>query len=444
MGKLTIKESLEITKNIKDLKRKELTWSKIAELTNQKYGTSFTKEQVRDRARKSQNKRINNNITEYEEHFSNGEIEVNKAVFLNGVPKTAEDVLNLLGYEKDCWQVKNWRVGEWDTSMKDADGNPTVSTNRTIKATLAPREDELTPEKSIEIFESVVKNIKPLKVKKEVVSKERNKNLLKEFPGIELHLGKFAWSGETGQNYDKDIAIKRFYQICEEIIKRQQLENASECLYCIGNDFFNSDTPNGETANGTPLSNDTRGEKMFEIGVGLNKNMIELLRKNFDMVHIRLMRGNHDFMTSYYLYRELKEHYKDIENIEFADDTKELQSFVWGSCGIFFTHGCANEKRVINAIPSEFNNDWGNTDFHELHMGHLHKEDRKLVKQPTINIDEDAEGMIVRRLGAPTGTDKWHYEKAFLGATQKYQAFLWDKEYGLKDVQYVCFKKDVD
>ena len=34
---------------------------------------------------------------------------------------------------------------------------------------------------------------------------------------MELHLGKMAWSGDTGQDYDKNIAQERFYHILEEM-----------------------------------------------------------------------------------------------------------------------------------------------------------------------------------------------------------------------------------
>ena len=429
MGKLTVKESLEITKNIKDLKRKELTWSKIAELTNQKYGTNFTKEQVRDRARKSQNKKINNNITEYEEHFSNGEIEVNKAVFLNGVPKTAEDVLNLLGYEKDCWQVKNWKVGEWDTSMKDADGNPTVSTNRTIKATLAPKEDELTMEDAIDVYKNYIETIDIKFNGKVKETKGLDQNKLKELPGIELHLGKMSWSGDTGQDYDKDIATERFRVIVEGIVNQQKIEKASECLYCVGNDFFNSDTVDYTTTKGTPQTNDLRWKKMFNLGLDLNVFLISKLMDNFDKVNIRLVSGNHDEMSSFYLYIALQQYFRFEDKVEFSDNYKNVQCYLWGDCGIYYSHGDANLKRLIKSIPAEFYKEWGMTKYRELHLGHLHKE---------VVVDDES-GLITRRVGSPTGTDQWHYESRFIGATQKYQTFLWDKTQGLKSIMYTNF-----
>lgn len=47
--------------------------------------------------------------------------------------------------------------------------------------------------------------------------------------------------------------------------------------------------------------------------------------------------------------------------------------------------------------------------------------------------------MITRRIGSPTATDQWHYEERFIGATQKYQTFVWDKEKGLQNIKYINF-----
>ena len=84
---------------------------------------------------------------------------------------------------------------------------------------------------------------------------------------------------------------------------------------------------------------------------------------------------------------------------------------------------------MIKSIPAEFYEECGKTLFRELHLGHLHKE----------LVVDDESGMITRRIGSPTGTDQYHYEERFVGATQKYQTFIWDKDTGLQDIQYINF-----
>ena len=99
---------------------------------------------------------------------------------------------------------------------------------------------------------------------------------------------------------------------------------------------------------------------------------------------------------------------------------------------IFFGHGDSNLKRIIPSIPAEFYKEWGSSIFRELHLGHLHKE----------VVVDDQSGMITRRIGSPTGTDQYHYEERFIGATQKHQVFIWDKDMGLTSIKYVNFENN--
>ena len=216
----------------------------------------------------------------------------------------------------------------------------------------------------------------------------------------------------------------------EEILKQQEIEKCSECLLTIGNDFFNSDTVNATTTKGTPQTNDLRWKKMFLIGLEMYKTALITLREKFNKVNVRLCSGNHDKMASFYLYMALSQFFIEDNIIEFSDNYKDVQCFIWGKNLIAFTHGDSNLKRLMKSIPIEFYKEWGQTVFRELHLGHLHKE---------VVVDDES-GMITRRIGSPTATDQWHYEERFLGATQKAQTFVWDKEKGLLNIKYINFE----
>ena len=67
---------------------------------------------------------------------------------------------------------------------------------------------------------------------------------------------------------------------------------------------------------------------------------------------------------------------------------------------------------------------WGNTHFREFHLGDLHHE--KVW---------EAGGIVFRRIPTITSTDAWHNDKGFIGAIRKAQAFEWDKELGIVNIQ---------
>jgi len=416
----------------KKVKQKEMTWSEATSKFNIEFGENITPEGLRKRyfRLKENNETAEKISSEYETHNNDGTIEVCKKIWFDeNEKKTPETILKKFGYSNEDWEIVSWTFGKWEVAIKDEKENRVCTT---IRAKIKPRVEKNIPiEKYVEIAKDLFsKEIKPIKEIKKVKNNKLDDNKLLELTGIELHLGKMAWSGETGQDYDKNIAQDRFYTIYNEILEQQEIEKCDTCLLCIGNDFFNSDTVNSTTTKGTPQTNDLRWQKLFNIGLKLYTEMIIGLSDKFNNIEVRLQSGNHDKMASFYLYIALSCYFKDFKNINFSDDYKDVQCFLWGKCGIFFSHGDTNLKRLIKSIPAEFYKEWGKTMFRELHLGHLHKE---------VVVDDES-GMITRRVGSPTATDQWHYEERFIGATQKYQTFVWDKDKGLQNIKYINFE----
>ena len=115
-------------------------------------------------------------------------------------------------------------------------------------------------------------------------------------------------------------------------------------------------------------------------------------------------------------------HNKDIK----VDTSAMARKYVeFGKCLIGFTHGDTERKnRIGKLMPIEAREAWGRTLYHEVHAAHFHSE--QAIKEEN--------GIIVRHISSPTGTDNWHYEKGFVGAIKKTQSFIWDKELGLTDI----------
>lgn len=419
---------IELGRKVKD---KQITWQEAADMFNAKFGENISANAVRKRYSHLNDKYEGQPEVkgEYETHNQDGSIDLCKKIWFDeNEKKTPDTILEKFGYDKSAWEVVSWTFGKWEVALKDE------KTNRvciTIRAKIRPRQEKNIPvEEYAKVAKDVFsKSITPIKIDKTKENKELNPNKLLELTGIELHLGKMSWSGETGQDYDKNIAQDRFYTIYEEILKQQEVEKCGTCLICIGNDFFNSDTVNATTTKGTPQTNDLRWQKLFNIGLKLYTEMILGLSEKFNEIDIRLQSGNHDKMATFYLYIALSCYFKDFKNIHFSKDYKDVQCYLWGKCGIFFSHGDTNLKRLIKSIPAEFYEEWGKTAFRELHLGHLHKE---------VVVDDES-GMITRRVGSPSGTDQWHYSERFVGATQKYQTFVWHKEKGLQNIKYINF-----
>lgn len=250
-----------------------------------------------------------------------------------------------------------------------------------------------------------------------------------EVPIVDLHLGKLAWAGETGNNYDHKIAEECFMYIINDTVSRVRDRNIEKILFPVGNDFFNFDTIEGATTAGTLQNNDLRWQKLFTKGLELLIRGIDIL-STIAPVHVINVPGNHDKMTSYYAVVCLSCWYKDSQHV-YVDTSPLSRKYVeFGKCLIGYTHLDKEKKRIEGNMQYEAAEAWGRTLFREWHGAHLHSEHVKEVN-----------GIKIRNLSAVTGTDAWHYENGYVGALRTHQSFLWDKERGLSEILFTTIVK---
>lgn len=419
-----------------EVKKGNMTWKEVADILNREFGENLSKDAVRKRFyvrdRRNGGEELNTEINgsgEYETIYENGMVEAQKVVeYSKEVFGDKRKMLEYLGYNPDEWEFVFLTTSMWNQHTKEQVTKQLYA----VKFKIKPVVKTLSLDKALECAKEVFKReIKPFKFKKEK-EKKLNDELLVEIPAIELHLGKYAENLEVGQDYNIGIAKERFYNILERVISIQDITQADRCVVMIGNDFFNSDTVGNTTTKGTQQFNDVRWKNLFINGLEMYQEFLITLRDNFNHVDVRLCQGNHDVMSSFYLYMALSAFFANDEIVEFSENYKEYQCYTFGDNAIFFGHGDCNIKRLVASIPAEFYKEWGETKFHELHLGHLHSQ---------IAVDEQ-NGMIMRRISSPTAPDAWHYSERFIGAVPNHQVFIWHKSQGLKRIEYISFEKD--
>ena len=290
----------------KDVKLGLKTWEQVAKQINKEFKSDLSSEAVRKRfMRNCDNEEIEQIGKEYTTEYGNGIIEAQKIVEYNKeIFGDRSKLLAYLGYNPYEWEFVYVTTSTWNQHTKEQ----TTKQLYAVKFKVKPIVNEANIDDAIECAKKLfTSQIEPLKLKIHPKDNTLNKNKLLEIPAIELHLGKMAWGGDTGQDYDKDIATNRFYHILEQIINIQEQEQCDTALITIGNDFFNSDTVNATTTKGTPQTNDLRWKKMFLLGLKLYTEFIETLRSKFNKIDVRLCSGNHDKMSSFYLYLALQQ-----------------------------------------------------------------------------------------------------------------------------------------
>jgi len=342
-------------------------------------------------------------------------------------------IMQKMGFDPMLWEIISCKVikGSFDVTMKMVNStladsgevlktsSPLTVTNRkySINLTVKPLAGNLTFPQIVHAFEI----LPPVKVKeykyKDISS---NLGLLFELPIMDFHLGKLAWSGETGNDYDLKLAEKLWYKtIMTLIAKSLKYDPIEKVIFPVGQDYFHFDTPKTTTTAGTPLDSDTRWEKMYDKGIELLVWTVEQLRK-IAPVEIMWVPGNHDRVLSYTATVGLAQRYSQTESVTVNLNATPRKYILFGKNLIGYSHGENEGKRIDGLMQIEAPEFWAKSIFREFHMGHLHSESSRTTN-----------GIIFRRISSITALDSWHVDGGFVGATRQAQAFIWNKESGL-------------
>jgi hypothetical protein len=301
-------------------------------------------------------------------------------------------------------------------TIKNSEGDGVLHTNRKYSVTLSvkPLGGKLTSDQIIEVF----KNLPPVKVAQ---YKHEKGSYLLELPLLDFHLGKLSWGAETGgADYDLKIAEQLWRATVTELLGKAVMFGKPELiLFPIGQDFFHFDTPATTTTAGTPLDADSRWEKMFTKGVQLLVWAVEQCR-SLAPVKVFWIPGNHDTVLSYAATVGIAQRYNATDDVEVNLSPTPRKYIRYGRNLIGFSHGEDERRRIDGLMQVEVAEDWGKTDWREMHMGHLHTEQ-------TV----EKNGIIFRRIASITAPDAWTGNKGYIGTIRRAQAFVWDKDAGL-------------
>jgi len=354
-----------------------------------------------------------------------------------------DQLLKRCNVDLDLWGVKDYIVNKWDvTSWKR--GYPETIENFQVKAKLEKIKEEFDARNMAEIFRELVEDYKPPKLDKyntnwrsnndldirSIVDEENN---LLEINIFDLHLGKLGWKGETGENFDVKIASDRFLKAIELLLIRAQGFNISKILFPIGNDFFNSDNLHNTTTNGTPQDEDLRWQKTFKLGTQLIVDGINLLKQTGVDVDVIMIPGNHDFQRNFYLGTFLEGFFDKDEQVKINNEATPRKYYHFGEVLLGFTHGKYEKEASLPLLMAgEEKKLWGNTTFHEWHLGHIHR--KRQIKYSVLDknkiLDEEL-GVTIRYMSSLTGAEEWHHKKGFVNQIKAADGFIWNDKTGL-------------
>ena len=382
-------------------------------------------------------KKENNNIVLEKQNSSNIDISINSdgtqtrnalLVLSEEEIKTPELLLKAHGYSSKDFELVSSKNSMWHQNS-NTNGLTTLYCS---KITVKPR-TEISLEEVEEIFKRMDREkskenkvIKLSKFSKDKKNEFCNESLVLNF--FDVHFSKLAHKSETDENYDYKIAKRRMIDSIDEYMRRFKDRHFDNIYFAIGQDYFNSE-PTGSTVGNTRQDNDSRYSVMFEEGVSTLIDIIDKLKTMGDTVYVPLIQGNHSTYTEFYAAQYIKAWYRQDENVVVDASPIPRKYFRYGVNLFGFTHNSEEKNRIYNLMQVEAPEDWAYTLERTWFTGHLHCEDVK-----------ENGGVYIRQAPTLCGTDAWHKRTGYVNPIKRTQCFVYDKEEGLKETQYVIVK----
>ncbi len=250
--------------------------------------------------------------------------------------------------------------------------------------------------------------------------KKRSGDLLTLYPLPDMHLGLFAWKGESGEDWDLSIALQKYEQAMRRV--NYSSTESQRCVVLGGGDFLHADNSENRTLkSGNVLDVDTRYAKVFEKGAELLIYQIELAKKKHNEVLVRILPGNHDEHSAVALTWFLHAWFRNDPVVTVDTDPSVFWYLEFGRTMLAATHGhAAKLTEMPQIMAGRMPEMWGRTIHRYAHGFHIHHKTR---------YDIEAGSVIMETHQAPTPQDHYHFSKGYL-AGRSMTSITYDIEVG--------------
>ena len=246
----------------------------------------------------------------------------------------------------------------------DADGNPTA---QWVKTSIDHERQQQIMQEAIEALKEDIKPVKPVKA-----PKHTTESLLNQYTITDYHFGMLAWDEETGADWDLEIAERVILDWFAAAIK--SAPDAAVGVFAQIGDFLHWDglealTPTSRHV----LDADTRFQKVIRVVIRCVRQIVTMLLKKHQHVHIIMAEGNHDIASSVWMREWLSQLYSEEPRVTVDNSADIYYCYEFGKTCLFYHHG--HKKRVAqidSVFVSKFREQYGRTSHHFAHMGHYH------------------------------------------------------------------------
>ena len=214
----------------------------------------------------------------------------------------------------------------------------------------------------------------------------------------DAHLGMLAHEAETGANFDLKIAERElctaFSTLFNECPARER---------CVINDV--GDATHYENmaavteASRHAMDADGRFPKMIGVYSRTMRFILDRALEKFQTVDVIVNQGNHSRTNDIWMAELLRQVYANTGRVNVLDNSAAFIAYRMGNTFVMTHHGDKTRpERLAQVMSNDFRQDWGETEYHYIDVGHLHHK---------WSSKENA-GCVIEMWNTLAGKDNWH------------------------------------
>ena len=276
--------------------------------------------------------------------------------------------------------------------------------------------DKVEPEDIAERIKAALEYVKP--VPAIAPPETADKDLLTLYGLADVHLGMYAWSQETGEDYSTDIAADRVLSGIGQCLASSPA--SGESLIIALGDYLHADDQTNQTPHSKhQLDVDTRHFRNMDVGIQTLAAATEAALTKHEKVTVVVLPGNHDASAYMGILFALAERYRENPRVSVQRKPGEFFIQEFGKCLIAAHHGDkAKAERMVLNMADRWSEMWGRTKHRFLFTGHLHH-----------HKSQDIGGVLWEQLRAITAKDAYATAHAY-SAKAEMQAITYHKDRG--------------
>lgn len=343
--------------------------------------------------------------------------------------KSAEELIAHRGIDLDRWRIVKRREKQYEGMMKNAADEPVVVPMYSVHIELAPDYEARNMDAMREAILTDIRDHAPrYPAQRPPLFPTDAPRYMLEVCIFDPHFGKYAWSGESGEDYDLHIAERRFMWALERLLQKASHNAIEQIVFPIGQDAIHADSSENTTTRGTRQDVDTRWFKVFRLTRLVYQRAFERCMEIAPVLGI-VVPGNHGKHSELALGEVLDAHFHHTDRVQIIGGPRERKYHQYGKNMIGYTHGdTVKLDKLPMLMAVEEPQMWADTQYREIHTGHVHK-----AKQISFVGTDEVNGVRVRVCPSLSGTDAWHAQQGFVHGWKAAEAFLWARDGGLED-----------